>query len=69
MIGDDEPVRPIARQTHLIGERLDDLSVGDFDHRISLLRTEIDRLESAKRLKQAALAQAGSVFRSDHSQS
>ena len=58
---DDAPRKPVA---HDIGQKLDDLSVGDFDDRINVLRTEIERLEVAKRQKQEALAAAGSVFRS-----
>lgn len=57
---EDGPRKVIA---HAIGQKLDDLSVHEFDERIALLRTEIERLEAAKRLKQAALDQAGSVFR------
>ena len=54
---------PRTRLVHEIGEKLDDLSVGDFDDRIGLLKGEIERLETAKRHKEAALAAAGSVFR------
>ena len=54
---------PRRRTVHVIGEKLDDLSVHEFDERITLLRTEIERLESAKRHKQSAVDQAGSIFR------
>lgn len=54
---------PRRQLAHTIGEKLDDLSVRDFDERIALLRAEIERLETAKRHKQSALDAAGSVFR------
>ena len=54
---------PRTKRAHIIGERLDDLSVHEFDERIALLRAEIARLESAKVQKQYAVDQAGSVFR------
>jgi uncharacterized small protein (DUF1192 family) len=47
----------------VLGQKLDELSVLDFDERIALLRAEIDRLEEAKRQKQIALEAAGSIFR------
>ena len=56
---EDGPRRP---NVHQLGEKLDDLSVHEFDERIALLRAEIERLEQAKRLKQAALDRAGSAF-------
>lgn len=61
MADDDEA--PGRTQAHTIGERLDDLSIDDFDEWIAMLRAEIDRLEDAKRQKQAALDQAGAIFR------
>ena len=57
---DDGPRRKIS---HEIGQKLDELSVHDFDERIALLRAEIDRLEAAKFVKKRALDDAGSVFR------
>lgn len=54
---------PRASTAHQIGQKLDDLSIADFDDRIALLRDEIARLERAKVSKQAALADAGSIFR------
>ena len=56
--------RPRRKVTHELGEKLDDLSVRDFDERIALLRSEIARLDAAKRAKQSALDAAGSVFKS-----
>ena len=38
------------------------MSIADLDERIALLKTEVARLEEAKRAKQTALAAAGSVF-------
>ena len=61
MAEDDEA--PRRKVSHVIGEKLDDLSVSDFDLRIGLLRAEIERLEVAQRLKRAALDDAGSIFR------
>ena len=54
---------PRAIVAHQIGQKLDELSIADFDDRIALLTTEIARLEQAKSAKQSALAAAGSVFR------
>jgi uncharacterized small protein (DUF1192 family) len=67
MAGDDvtagDEDKPRRAPAHAIGQALDALSVHDFDERIALLRAEIDRLEVAKRQKQAALDVAASVFR------
>ena len=57
---DDLPRREIS---HEIGQKLDELSVHDFDERIALLREEIARLEVARDVKKRALDDAGSVFR------
>jgi uncharacterized small protein (DUF1192 family) len=59
---DDEEVR--SRATHEVGAKLDELSISEIDARIELLRQEILRLESARSLKKAALASAGSFFKS-----
>ena len=61
MVASDED-GPRRASPHRLGEKLDDLSVHEFDERIAALRAEIERLEDAKRLKQAALDSAGSVF-------
>ena len=60
--GEDEdgPRRAVA---HTVGETLDDLSLADLDERITFLRTEIERLETAKRGRHAARDQAGSLFK------
>ena len=57
---DDAPRRKVM---HELGQKLDELSVRDFDERIALLGAEIARLEAAKAAKQHALDAAGSVFR------
>ena len=57
---DDLPRRKI---THELGQKLDELSVHDFDERIALLRAEIARLEAARDMKKRALDDAGSIFR------
>ncbi len=61
MAEDQEGPRP--KRSHVIGEALDTLSIQEFDERMALLRTEIERLETAKRQKQVALDQAGSIFK------
>lgn len=58
---DDRPRSKPAR--HEIGQKLDELSLHDFDERIELLRCEILRLEAARAAKARALDDAGSVFR------
>ena len=57
---EDRPRRVVA---HTVGEKLDDLSLADLDARISLLGTEIERLETAKRARHTARDQAGSLFK------
>jgi uncharacterized small protein (DUF1192 family) len=59
----DDEDRARRRIAHEIGEKLDALSIRDFDERIALLRGEIERLESARRHKQTALDHAGSIFK------
>ena len=58
---EDRPRRMPA--THEIGQKLDELSLHDFDERIELLRCEIHRLENARAAKSRALNDAGSIFR------
>ena len=59
---DDRPLRkPPLR--HEVGEILDALSVEELDARVALLRTEIERLEAAKRAKQASRTAANAVFK------
>lgn len=65
MIEDEETGRPrrSGPVQHVVGDRLDELSVQDFDERIALLEAEIARLKAAKDKKVAALGAAASVFR------
>jgi uncharacterized small protein (DUF1192 family) len=60
---DEEENRVRRPGWHEIGQKLDDLSVDDLDERIAVLRSEIERLESAKAAKNAARDAAGSIFR------
>lgn len=60
---DDEDFRIRRPATHVIGQKLDELSVGDLAERIALLRGEIERLEAAKAAKEAARDAAGSIFK------
>ena len=59
--GDDRP--PTKPAIHQIGQDLSALSVHELDERIAMLKTEIQRLESAKVAKQASKQSAESVFR------
>ena len=61
MVDDEDHPRKVV--AHAIGEKLDTLSIRDFDDRIALLREEILRLETARRQKQDALDLAGSLFK------
>ncbi len=65
-MSDEDRPRHAAGSTvpgYTVGEKVDDLSVRDFDDRIALLRAEIERLEAAKRAKQVARDEAGSIFK------
>lgn len=57
---DDRPRKVVA---HEIGQKLDTLSVDELTERVALLKSEIERLETAKTAKQAALSAAGSIFK------
>jgi uncharacterized small protein (DUF1192 family) len=58
---DDAPRRKIS---HEIGQDLSLLSVDELSERVTLLRTEIDRLEAAKAGKQASRSAADRFFKS-----
>ncbi|GEP09349.1 DUF1192 domain-containing protein [Methylobacterium gnaphalii] len=60
----DEDFRPRKSASNEIGQKLDELSVGDLDERILLLKAEIERLEAARAAKEAARMAAGSIFKS-----
>ena len=63
---DDDPVfapKPKAPVAHEIGQNIDDLSAPELAERISLLRSEIDRLEKAVEARQATRAAAASIFK------
>jgi uncharacterized small protein (DUF1192 family) len=51
-----------AKSAHEIGQSLDDLSVQEIGERIALLQAEINRLEEARKSKQASLGAAAAVF-------
>jgi uncharacterized small protein (DUF1192 family) len=56
---DDKPIRKMA---HEIGQDLYTLSIEDFDERIAILKTEISRLEEARKQKASQRAAADSIF-------
>ena len=62
MNDDDIPRRPTPA-AHVLGEKLDALSVEEIGNRVALLRAEIERLEAARAAKLAALQAAGSIFK------
>ena len=61
-VNDDDIPRRATPTAHVLGERLDALSVEEIGHRVALLKTEIERLEAAKTAKLAALQAAGLIF-------
>jgi uncharacterized small protein (DUF1192 family) len=61
---DDDPLAPVRKPTHEIGQPLDTLSVDELDERVTLLREEIERLEKARVAKQASRAAADAFFKS-----
>jgi uncharacterized small protein (DUF1192 family) len=66
MIKDEDDIfapRP-ARQVHVIGQQLDELSVEELGLRIAALRAEIERLEQARQAKEASRATASAFFKS-----
>ncbi|QQO14084.1 DUF1192 domain-containing protein [Bradyrhizobium diazoefficiens] len=56
--------RPRKKVSHEIGQDLSLLSVEELTERVSLLRTEIARLEEAASKKRASRDAANSVFKS-----
>lgn len=61
---DDDPLAPVRKTVHEIGQPLDALSVDELDERVALLREEIARLEQARAAKQASRAAADLFFKS-----
>jgi uncharacterized small protein (DUF1192 family) len=59
----DDDDRPKKKISHEIGQDLSLLSVKELDERISLLRSEIARLEADKISKQASRQTADQFFR------
>jgi uncharacterized small protein (DUF1192 family) len=53
-----------APAVHVIGQLLDQLSVGELDERIATLRAEIERLERARQAKEASRTSAAAFFKS-----
>ncbi|ACL60219.1 DUF1192 domain-containing protein [Methylobacterium nodulans] len=62
MLTDDDRPRP-APAAHVIGQDLTALSIADLDARIALLRREIERLEEARRHREASQEAARAVFK------
>jgi len=60
---DDEDDRPKKKIVHEIGQDLALLSVGELNNRISLLKDEIARLETAIAGKQASRNVADTFFK------
>lgn len=57
---EDKPKKPV---THDIGASLDALSIDELKARIALLKTEIERIESAISLKESTRSAASSLFK------
>ncbi len=53
---------PRKRKDHLIGQKLDELSVADIDAVVLELQAEIKRLEEARQQKTAHLGAAEALF-------
>ncbi len=63
---DDEGIfgaPPRKAAAHEIGQSLDELSVHQLDERIVLLQAEIERLDEARKAKQASLGAAAAFFK------
>lgn len=63
---DDEPLAFSARKliaAYVVGQPLEDLSLEELGARIEILHREIDRLEEARRAKEASRAVAASLFK------
>jgi uncharacterized small protein (DUF1192 family) len=60
---DDEPLQPVRKLGHQVGESLDALSIEEIDHRVRELHNEIQRLEEDKRQKLASKSAASALFK------
>jgi uncharacterized small protein (DUF1192 family) len=60
---DDEPLKPVRKLGHQVGEPLDALSIEEIDERVRQLHDEIQRLEEDKRAKLASKNAASAVFK------
>ena len=61
MFPDDD--RPRPKPAHEIGQDLSALSLEEIDRRMVLLREEIERLEAARKVKDASRSTADSFFK------
>lgn len=57
---DDRPPRKVA---HEIGQDLSTLSIEEIDARIALMKAEIERLDAARRTKEASRTVADAFFK------
>jgi uncharacterized small protein (DUF1192 family) len=60
---DEEPLKPVRKLGHQVGEALDPLSIEEIDARVRELHNEIQRLEEDKRIKLASRNAASAVFK------
>ncbi|MBV9394158.1 MAG: DUF1192 domain-containing protein [Methylobacteriaceae bacterium] len=60
---DEEPLQPVRKLGHQVGEPLDALSIEEIDERVRQLHDEIQRLEEDKRAKLASKHAASAVFK------
>lgn len=61
VFGDDD--KPRKQPVHEVGQDLSQLSIEEIDRRLELLRSEIERLKSARDAKQASRAAADLFFK------
>jgi uncharacterized small protein (DUF1192 family) len=59
----DEPLKPVRKLGHQVGEPLDAFSIEEIDERVRELHNEIQRLEEDKRAKLASKNAASAVFK------
>ncbi|MEA2757871.1 MAG: hypothetical protein QOH65_484 [Methylobacteriaceae bacterium] len=59
----DEPLKPVRKLGHQVGEPLDAFSIEELDERVRELHNEIQRLEEDKRTKLASKNAASAVFK------